>query len=209
MYIGGMATPQALVVRTFTDRADGLAHFILRAGEAPRLIAFDDAAGCPMENALPALEWTGVVGILHDDDLIHAARLTTEVAAAVIERRSDGARRFVYLGPRLDVPLGEPVDFTVIIDQPGVRALEFGQRSHALAHFLRATAGANGLLSLLARRAPETRHLRRWLASIIHELDGSRPMVAGWFAASAAGCLFGSVDDGEPSWRYIEVGLES
>jgi hypothetical protein len=34
-------------------------------------------------------------------------------------------------------------------------------------------------------------------------------MVAGWFAASAAGCLFGSVDDGEPGWRYIEVGLES
>lgn len=204
-----MARPQTLVVRTFTDRADGLAHFMLRAGEAPRLIAFDDAMGCPMENALPALEWTGVVGILQDDDLIHAARLTTESAAAVIERRTDGVRRFVYMGPRLDLPLGEPVEFTVIIDEPGVRALEFTQRTHALSHFLRATAGASGLLSLLARRAPETRHLRRWLASIIHELDGSRPMVAGWFAATAAGCLFGSVDDGEPGWRYIEVGLES
>jgi hypothetical protein len=209
MYIGRMAMPQTLVVRTFTDRADGLAHFILRAGEAPRLIAFDDAAGCPMANALPALEWTGVVGILRDDDLIHAARLTSEAAAAVIERRTDGARRFVYMGPRLDLPLGEPVDFIVIIDQPGVRALEFTQRSHALAHFLRATAGANGLLSLLARRAPEARHLRRWLAGIIHELDGSRPLVAGWFAASAAGCLFGAVEDGEPGWRYIEVGTES
>jgi len=203
-----MATPQALVVRTFTDRADGLSHFILRAGEAPRLIAFDDAMGCPMENALPALEWTGVVGILRDDDLIHAARLTSLDAAAVIERRTDGDRRFVYMGPRLDLPLGEPVEYTVIIDQPGVRALEFSQRSHALAYFLRATSGANGLLSLLARRAPETRHLRRWLASVIHELDGSRPMVAGWFAATAAGCLFGALDDGEPGWRYIEVGLE-
>ena len=204
-----MSSPQTLVVRTFADRADGLAHFILRAGEAPRLIAFDDAIGCRMENALASLEWTGVVGILRDDDLIHAARLTEEVAAAVVERRVDGDRRYVYMGPRLDLPLGEPVDFTIIIDQPGVRALEFTQRSLALAHFLRATAGANGLLSLLARRAPETRHLRRWLASIIHELDGSRPMVAGWFAASAAGCLFGSADDGEPGWRYIEVGLES
>jgi hypothetical protein len=161
-----------------------------------------------MENALPALEWTGVVGILRDDDLIHAARLTSEDAAAVIERRTDGDRRFVYMGPRLDLPLGEPVEYTIIIDQPGVRALEFSQRSHALAYFLRATAGANGLLSLLARRAPETRHLRRWLASVIHELDGSRPMVAGWFAATAAGCLFGALDDGEPGWRYIEVGLE-
>ena len=203
-----MNRPQTLVVRTFTDRAEGLAHFILRDGEAPRLIAFDDAAGCPMENALPALEWTGVVGILQDDDLIHAARLTSEAAAAVIERRGEGGRRFVYMGPRLDLPLGESAEFTVIIDQPGVRALEFTQRSPALAHFLRATAGTNGLLSLLARRAPETRHLRRWLASVIHELDGSRPMVAGWFAASAAGCLFGSADDGETGWRYIEVGLE-
>ena len=111
-----MARPQTLVVRTFTDRADGLAHFMLRAGEAPRLIAFDDAMGCPMENALPALEWTGVVGILQDDDLIHAARLTTESAAAVIERRTDGVRRFVYMGPRLDLPSGEPIEYTVTSD---------------------------------------------------------------------------------------------
>jgi len=25
---------------------------------------------------------------------------------------------------------------------------------------------------------------------------------------TAAGCLFGALDDGEPGWRYIEVGLE-
>src|SRR5256886_6723213 len=33
--------------RTFEDRADALAHFFLRAGEAPRLLAYDDAVGCP------------------------------------------------------------------------------------------------------------------------------------------------------------------
>ena len=78
-----MIEPGTLVVRTFLDRAEGLSHFFLRAGEAPRLIAYDDVAGCPVETALGALEWTGAVGILPDDDQVHAARLTTETAAAV------------------------------------------------------------------------------------------------------------------------------
>ena len=99
-----MTSPNTLVVRTFTDRAEGLSHFVLRAGEAPRLLAFDDALGCPVETALAALEWTGAVGILLDDDLLHAARLTSETAAAVIERKSPDGRRFVYIGPRLDAP---------------------------------------------------------------------------------------------------------
>ena len=52
------------------------------------------------------------------------------------------------------------------------------------------------------------RHLRRWLGPIIQQLDISRPLVAGWFAAGAAGCLFTSIE-GEPTYRYIEVGMES
>ena len=44
--------------------------------------------------------------------------------------------------------------------------------------------------------------------AIIQELDLPRPLVAGWFAASAAGCLFSS-PEGEPTYRYIEVGTES
>jgi hypothetical protein len=203
-----MTTPQTLTVRTFADRAEGLAHFMLRAGEAPRLVALDDAVGCAMENALPALEWSGAVGILQDDDQILAARLTADVAIAVIERRVEGARRWLYLGPTLDDPGAAASDFSVLIDEPGVRALAFPQRAHALAHFLRTTSGSGGLVALLARRAPETRHVRRWLAAILHELDAPRPMVAGWFAASAAGALFGG-DGGEPTWRYIEAGLES
>lgn len=180
---------------------------MLRAGEAPRLLAFDDALGCPVETALSALEWTGVVGILQDDDLLHAARLTSETAAAVLERKGSD-RRFVYLGPRLDAPPMDVFEGAVLFDEPGVKAVEFSQRAHALAHFLRATAGAGALLSLLSRRAPEVRHLRRWLGAIIQELDLPRAMAAGWFAASSAGCLFAPLD-GEPTYRYIEVGLES
>ena len=207
-YIHRMTTPQTLVVRTFTDRAEGLSHFVLRAGEAPRLLAFDEALGCPVETALAALEWTGAVGILLDDDLLHAGRLTSETAAAVVERKSPEGRRFVYLGPRLDAPPMDVFEGAILFDEPGVKAVEFTQRAHALAHFLRATAGAGALLALLGRRAPELRHLRRWLKPIIQELDGPRPLVAGWFAASSAGCLFSSLET-EITYRYIEVGLES
>jgi hypothetical protein len=117
-----MTSPNTLVVRTFTDRAEGLSHFVLRAGEAPRLLAFDDALGCPVETALAALEWTGAVGILLDDDLLHAARLTSETAAAVIERKSQDGRRFVYLGPRLDAPPMDVFEGAILFDEPGVKA---------------------------------------------------------------------------------------
>src|SRR3989475_8494657 len=70
--------------RIFEDRAEALAHFFVRAGEAPRLLAFDDAVGCPLQQALAVVEWTAAVGILAEDDLIHAARLATDVAAAVV-----------------------------------------------------------------------------------------------------------------------------
>ena len=123
-----MPAPQTLVVRTFADRSEGLSHFILRAGEAPRLLAFDDALGCPLETALAALEWTGAVGIIVDDDLLHAARLTSETAAAVIERKTQNGRRFVYLGPRLDAPPMDVFEGAVLFDEPGVKAVEFSQR---------------------------------------------------------------------------------
>ena len=90
--------------RTFEDRADALAHFFLRAGEAPRLLAYDDAVGCPLDQALAAIEWTGAVGILAQDDLIHAARLGADAAAAVVERKDADQRVFIYFGPRMDAP---------------------------------------------------------------------------------------------------------
>jgi hypothetical protein len=206
-YFWSMAEPSTLVVRTFLDRAEALAHFFLRAGEAPRVIAFDDAVGMPMETALAALEWTNAVGALHDDDLLHAARLTSETAAAVIERKGEGGRRYLFLGPRMDAPPMDVFEGAVIFDEPGVKVVEFTQRAHSLAHFLRATSGVGALLALMGRRPPEIRHMRRWLGPIVQELDAPRLLVAGWFAASSAGCLFSSKED-EPSYRYIEVGLE-
>ena len=202
-----MTLPQVLVVRTFMDRAEGLAHFMLRAGEAPRLVSMDDG-GCPVETALSALEWTAAVGILHDEDLVHAARLTSETGAAVVERKVQKSRQYVYLGPRLDAPPMDVFEGAVLFDEPGVKAVEFRQRSHALAHFLRASPGGGALLSILARRAPEVRHLRRWLGSVIQELDVPRALLGGWFAASSAGCLF-LPTEADSSFRYIEVGLES
>ncbi|MEP6590912.1 MAG: hypothetical protein ABJC19_07000 [Gemmatimonadota bacterium] len=204
-----MTSPTSLVVRTFTDRAEALAHCILRAGESPRLLAFDDAVGCPVEQALGALEWTRVVGVLPDDDLIHAGRLTEETAAAVIERKSADGRQFIFVGPRLDAPRLEAYDGEVLLNEPGVLAIGFSERATALAHFLRATGGAGALFAQLGRRAPELRHLRRWLAPIVQELDGPRRLVAGWFAASAGGALFIGDDAGEMTWRYIEVGIDS
>src|SRR5438046_1990732 len=47
--------------RTFEDRADALAQFFVRAAEAPRLLAYDDAVGCPLDQALAAIEWTVAV----------------------------------------------------------------------------------------------------------------------------------------------------
>ena len=202
------STPGTLVIRTFLDRPEGLAHFLLRAGEAPRLIAFDDANGCQIETALAALEWTGAVGILQDDDMVQAVRLTSETAAAVVERKTTAGRQFVYLGPRLDAPPMDVFEGRVLFDVPGVKAVEFSQRAHALAHFLRATSGAGALLALLGRRAPEVRHIRRWFRSIVQELEAPRLWLAGWFAASGAGALFSSRDE-EVSYRYIEVGLET
>jgi hypothetical protein len=112
-----MATPGTLTVRTFLDRTEGLSHLILRADQAPRLLAFDDMAGCPVETALAALEWTAAVGLLPDDDLLHAARLTSETAAAVVERKlADGGRQFVYLGPRLDAPPMDVFEGRVLFD---------------------------------------------------------------------------------------------
>ncbi len=204
-----MATPTSLVIRTFADRAEALAHCILRAGEAPRVLAYDDTVGCPVEQALAALEWTRVVGLLPDDDLLHAGRLTSETAAAVVERKTPEGRRYVFLGPRLDAPPIESFEGEPILDEPGVMAIAFAERAGALAHFLRATQGAGAILAQLGRRAPELRHMRRWLAPIVSELDAPRRLVAGWFAASAAGALFLGDEAGESTHRYIEVGIDS
>lgn len=197
------------VVRTFDDRADALAHFFARAGEAPRLLAYDDAAGCPLDQALAALEWTAAIGILADDDLLHAARLGSDSAAAVVERRDGDHRVHVYLGPRMDAPPADPYEGTLLYDEPGVRAYIFAERVHANAHFLRATQGHGAMLSLLGRRAPELRHIRRWTQVLFAETVTGRStqLIAGWFATSGAGFLFLPPQPEDP-YTYCEVGSD-
>jgi hypothetical protein len=204
-----MAISESVRIRSFVDRAEALSHFVLRAGEAPRFLAFDDVAGCPVDTALAALEWTGVVGILLDDDLLHAARLTAETAAALVERRGPEGRRFVYLGPRMDAPPMDVFEGRVLFDEPGVKAVEFVERSHGLAHFFRATAGDGALISMLGRRAPELRHIRRWFAPIAHRLEMPGQLLAGWWATASGGALFVHGYPEDTEYRYIEVGLES
>jgi hypothetical protein len=82
-----MTTPQTLTIRTFTDRAEALAHFVLRAGEAPGFWRSTMPSAVRWTSPWRRSRWTKVVGILRDDDTVHAARLTNETAAAVIERK--------------------------------------------------------------------------------------------------------------------------
>src|SRR3989454_9413017 len=141
--------------RACGGRPAALPPFFVPAGEARRLLAFDDAVGCPLQQALAVVEWTAAVGILAEDDLIPAARLATDVAAAVVERREADQRVFIYFGPRMDAPPADPYEGTLLYDQPGVRAYIFAQRVHAIAHFLRATHGLGAIVAMLGRRAPE------------------------------------------------------
>jgi hypothetical protein len=206
-----MAVPAtSRVVRTFEDRADALSHFFQRAGEAPRLVAYDDGVGCPLDQALAALEWTSQVGIVLPDDLVHAARLGPDSAAAVIERKDGDARVFIYFGPRMDAPPADPYEGTLLYDEPGVRAYIFAQRVHAIAHFLRATLGMSAVLSMLSRRAPELRHIRRWTQELF--ADGgaaiqSTQLLAGWWATGGAGFLFIPPQPNDP-FTYCEVAID-
>jgi hypothetical protein len=196
-------------IHSWTDRGEALGYFFQRAGEAPRLVAYDSELGCPLHNALAALEWTIAVGILNESDMIHAARLSGEAAAAVVERQNDGRQQFAYLGPRMDAPPADPYEGSMMYDEPGVRAYGFAQRAHALAHFLRATQGVGGVISLLSRRAPELLHVRRWLGALFEDPAPqiSNLLLAGWFATSGGGVLFAPAHPGEP-YVYQEVGAK-
>jgi hypothetical protein len=150
------------------------------------------------------------VGILAQDDLIHAARLGADAAAAVVERKDGDQRVFIYFGPRMDAPPADPYEGTLLYDEPGVRAYIFAQRVHAIAHFLRATHGLGAVISMLGRRAPELRHIRRWLQAVFSEPPSetsSTQMLAGWFATSGTGVLFLPRQPDAP-YTYCEVGID-
>jgi hypothetical protein len=204
-----MAGPGLVPRRTnvFAERGEALGHFFSRAGEAPRFVAYEEDVGCPLHTALSVLEWASAVGILHDEDLVHAARLSAETAAAMVERKEEGRRVFVYFGPRMDAPPADPQEGKLLFDEPGVRAFEFAQRAHGIAHFLRATQGVGAVLSFLSKRAPQLRHLKKWVGALFQEPipDVSNNMLAGWFATTAAGVLFAPAVPGG-AYVYHEIG---
>ena len=110
----------------------------------------------------------------------------------------------------MDAPPADPYEGSLLFDEPGVRAFEFAQRVHAIAHFLRATQGVGGVLALLTRRAPELRHVKRWLGALFSDpvAHVSNVMLGGWFATGAGGVLFLPVVAGDP-FVYQEVGSET
>ena len=117
----------------------------------------------------------------------------------------------------MDAPPADPYEGTLLYDQPGVRAYIFAQRVHAIAHFLRATHGIGAVIAMLGRRAPDLRHIRRWLQALFSEpvANGggspgtARPtqLVAGWFATGGAGVLLLPPQPGAP-YSYHEVGID-
>jgi hypothetical protein len=128
-----------------------------------------------------------------------------------VERRDGDQHVYIYFGPRMDAPPADPYEGTLLYDQPGVRAYIFAQRVHAIAHFLRATLGLGAVIAMLGRRAPELRHIRRWLQTLFSEPAGeaaSTQLLAGWFATGGAGVLFLPPRPDE-AYTYHEVGLES
>src|SRR5438445_439818 len=105
--------------------------------------------------------------------------------------------------------LGYNVTMTLPATSRQTRA--FDDRADALAHFfLRATHGVGAVIALLGRRAPELRHIRRWLQVLFSEPVGagrSTQLLAGWFATGGAGVLFVPTHPGAP-YSYHEVGID-
>lgn len=201
--------------RLFAERAEALAFFFRAAGSAPRLMALDDGAGCPLFHALAALQWTLVTELIAPTDRLHAVWFSLESAAAVIERRSEEggvARRvYRYLGPQQETPQKTPIDGTQVVDERFIRGFEFTERWSAVAHFLVTTQGKGSLLALLAAHAPEVEAVRRWTTSLFAgpAPEGADHLHAAWFTTTGAGFLFppaAFTDDRSRGWAYVELG---
>ena len=203
--------PGRRVSEEFAERADALAFFLRAAGDAPRLVTVDDSAGCPLHNALAALQWSGETGLFQWSDRLHAAWFAAETGVAVIERAVEGKPTYRFVGPKIEAPLKAPVDGTPVVDEDYVLAYEFAERWNAIAHFLVTTQGRGALLALFATRAPEIEHVRRWLLDLFRGPvpDGADHLHAAWFATTGAGFLFPPTTLGDRrtrGWTYLELG---
>ncbi len=203
--------PEQRSSQEFTDRAEALAAFLKAAGPAPRLITVDDSAGCPLHNALAALQWTGETGLFQLSDRLHAVWFAAETGVAVIERVVDGKPAFRFLGPRIEAPQKAPVDGTPVVDEMYVLGYEFVSRWNAIAHFLVTTQGRGALMSLFAPRAPQLEHVKRWLLELFQGPvpEGADHLHAAWFVTTGAGLLFPPTTFAggrTRGWSYVELG---
>jgi len=203
------AAPRA--VREFAEAGEAMAEFVRAAGQAPRLLPADDGAGCPLFNALAALQWTGETGLVQPTDRLHAVWFLGETAATVIEREIDGKPVFRYLGPRIETRQHTPTEGSRSIDEPFVKGFDFDERWSALAHFFVTTQGKGALATVLGTRGPEIEHLRRWLTELFQGPlpDGADHLQGVWASVTAAGFLFppaAYADGRKRGWLYVELG---
>ncbi len=197
--------------RSFDDRPTALAGFLEAAGDAPRLLPADAGAGCPLFNALAALQWTAETGLLQPADRLHAVWFGGEAAAAVVERRTnEGTILYRYFGPRMEARQVTPADGLTVIDEPFVKGWEFTERWSALAHFFATTQGESALATVMGGRAPEVEHVRRWLLELFQGPlpGGADHLHAAWFATTGAGFLFPPAESVEEKrgYTYVELG---
>lgn len=195
----------------YANLAEAMAHFVRAAGSATRLLPAEDGAGCPLFNAIAALQWTGETGLVQPSDRLHAAWFLGEVGATVIEREIDGKTVFRYLGPRLETQQRTPETGVRSVDEPFVRGWDFSERWNALAHFFVTTQGKGALVSMMSAQGPEVEHVRRWLLALfMGELPpGADHLHALWVSDTSAGFLFPPaqyIDGKERGWFYVELG---
>jgi hypothetical protein len=203
--------PVPRTTREFAERSEAMAEFVRAAGSAPALLPAEDGAGCPLFNALAALQWTSETGLFQPTDRLHAVWFLGETAATVIEREIDGKPTFRYLGPRVETLQINPAQGARSIDEPFVKGFDFTERWSALAHFFVTTQGKGALASIMSARGVEVEHARRWLTELFQGPlpDGADHLVGVWASTVGAGFLFppASYADGrERAWVYVELG---
>jgi hypothetical protein len=204
-------SPAPRKTRDFSERSEALAEFVRSAGSAGRLLPAEDGAGCPLFNALAALQWTSETGLFQPTDRLHAVWFLGETAATVIEREIDGKPVFRYLGPKVETLQLQPAAGARSIDEPFVKGFDFNERWSALAHFFVTTQGKGALASIDSARGVEVEHARRWLTELFQGPlpHGADHLHGVWTSTTGAGFLFApaSFADGRKrEWVYVELG---
>ena len=206
-----MTSPAPRTTREFSERSEAMAAFVQAAGNSAKLLPAEDGAGCPLFNALAALQWTSETGLFQPTDCLHAVWFLGETAATVIEREIDGKPVFRYLGPRVETLQLQPAAGARSIDEPFVKGFDFNERWSALAHFFVTTQGKGALASIDSSHGVGVEHARRWLTELFQGPlpHGADHLQGVWATTEGAGFLFtpATFADGRTrQWVYVELG---